>query len=371
MTPAYLDHNATAPLRPEALAAMTEVLAGPGNASSIHRFGREARKRIEAARAAVAALVAVPPEQVIFTSGGSEANNLALRGADAASLIVGATEHEAVLQPAHGAGLPMRLLPVLADGRADLVALERLLAELPRPALVALMLANNETGVIHPVAEAAAIARAAGATLHCDAVQAAGRLPLDLAALGATTLSLSAHKIGGPQGVGALIVAPGHDVDPLIRGGGQEMGRRAGTENVAGIVGFGVAARLARAEIGQWAEVAALRDRYEAALRAVCQGAPVYGAEAPRLPNTSLVGMPGVSAETQVMAFDLDGLAVSSGAACSSGKVRPSHVLLAMGVPQDAAREAIRASFGRATTADEVDRLIAAWTTLWRRRTAA
>lgn len=371
MNPAYLDHNATAPLRPEVLAAMTEVLTGPGNASSIHRYGREARKRIETARAAVAALVAVAPDQVIFTSGGSEANNLALRGADAAALIVGATEHEAVLQPAHSAGRPMRLLPVLADGRADLAALERLLAELPKPALVALMLANNETGVIHPVAEAAALAAAAGAILHCDAIQAAGRLPLDLKALGAASLSLSAHKIGGPQGVGALIVAPGHDLDPLIRGGGQEMGRRAGTENVAGIVGFGVAAGLAMAETGQWEAVAALRDRYEAAVRAVCQGAPVHGADAPRLPNTSLVGMPGVSAETQVMAFDLEGLAVSSGAACSSGKVRPSHVLLAMGVPTDAAREAIRASFGRNTTAAEVDRLVAAWTTLWRRRAAA
>lgn len=371
MTPAYLDHNATAPLRPEVLAAMTEVLGGPGNASSIHRFGREARKRIEGARATVAALVNVAPDQVIFTSGGSEANNLALRGPEVASLIVGATEHEAVLQPAHGAGLPMRLLPVLADGRADLAALERLLAELPRPALVALMLANNETGVIHPVAEAAAIARGAGAILHCDAIQAAGRLPLDLAALGATSLSLSAHKIGGPQGVGALIVAQGHDLDPLIRGGGQEMGRRAGTENVAGIVGFGTAARLAAAEIGQWTEVAALRDRYEAAVLAACPAAPVHGVAAPRLPNTSLIGMPGVSAETQVMAFDLEGLAVSSGAACSSGKVRPSHVLLAMGVAPEGAREAIRVSLGRGTTGPEVDRLIAAWTTLWRRRAAA
>ena len=354
----YLDHNATTPLRQAALAAMAEVLTEVGNPSSIHRFGRAARKRVEAARDSVARLVGAQPADVVFTSGGSEANNLALKGLRAAGVLVSAIEHPSVLNAAPDAPR----VPVRGDGTVDLGALEGMLAECPKPALVALMLANNETGVIQPVAEAARIAHAYGAKLHCDAVQAAGKVAVDIEWLGADTLSLSAHKLGGPQGVGALIVRPGARLGALIAGGGQEHGLRAGTENVAGIVGFGIAADAARTELDAYARTAALRDDMERNV-----GARVFGAEAPRLPNTSQIAMPGVPAETQVIAFDLDGIAVSAGSACSAGKVEPPYVLAAMGVPDREATTAIRVSLGRDTTRNEIERFIAAWRALYRR----
>ena len=354
----YLDHNATTRLRAEALAAMADALAETGNPSSVHGAGRAARKRVEAARAQVARLVGADARDVVFTSGGSEANNLALKGARAARILVSAIEHPSVLNAAPDA----EQVPVGADGTVDLAALERMLADGPDTALVALMLANNETGVIQPVAEAARLAHAHGASLHCDAVQAAGKIAVDVAALGADTYALSAHKLGGPQGVGALVVRPGAAVRAQISGGGQESGLRAGTENVAGIVGFGVAAACALNELAEYGKTAALRDHMEQSL-----GARVFGAESPRLPNTSQLAMPGVAAETQVIALDLAGFAVSAGAACSSGKVAAPYVLTAMGVPDREAAMAIRISLGRDTTGEEIARFIAAWRALHQR----
>jgi cysteine desulfurase len=373
MTPvAYLDYNATAPVRPAAAAAVAAALEAAGNASSVHAPGRAARRRIEDARERVAALVGAAPANVVFTSGGTEANALALTGSDATRLLVSAVEHDSVLRNAPGA----TPIPVDRNGVVDLAALDRLLAE-PRgeTCLVSLMLANNETGVIQPVAEAAAIARAHGARMHCDAVQAAGKIAVDIAVLGVDMLTLSAHKIGGPQGVGALVLRDGMTLAPLLKGGGQERGRRAGTENLPGIAGFGAAAAAALADLaaGAPARIAALRDGLEAALAApaAIQGAVIHGAGAARLPNTSCIGLPGRSAETQVMALDLAGVAVSSGAACSSGKVRASHVLGAMGLSAADAGCAIRVSFGWASTQDDVDRFVAAWGALAARGVAA
>jgi cysteine desulfurase len=364
---AYLDHNATAPLRPGARDAVIAALDLVGNPSSVHGFGRAARKLVEDARGRVAALVGAVPAQVVFTAGATEANNQALAGAGRRRLLVSAIEHDSVLQTAEAA----ERIPVRPDGVVDLGALERLLGEGGGPALVCLMLVNNETGVIQPVAEAARIARAAGALLHCDAVQAAGRIPIDMRGLGADLLSLSAHKIGGPKGIGALVLRDGLAVAPLLRGGGQEHRRRAGTENVPGIAGFGAAAEDALAGLPEAGRLAELRDGIEARLRAAAPVAVLHGAGAPRVSNTSCISMPGVPSETQLMALDLAGVAASSGSACSSGKVRPSHVLAAMGVPEPVAASALRVSLGRETTRAEADLFVEAWTALWRRRRAA
>ena len=306
------------------------------------------------------------PAHVVFTSGGTEANNLALAAASGRRIVVGATEHDSVLGAAPGADLA----PVGPDGVLDLDAFEALLARDPAPGLVSIMLANNETGVIHPVAAAARLAHASGTLVHCDAVQGAGRLALDMAALGADLLTLSAHKLGGPQGVGALVMADDLDFAPIILGGGQERGRRAGTEAVPAIAGFGVAADLARVAADDSARLAALRDRMETALLALAPGARVYGAGAARLANTSCISMPEVPSETQVMALDLAGIAVSAGAACSSGKIQPSHVLRAMGVPAAEASTAIRISLGWNSEAADIERLIEAWQQLYTRTRA-
>lgn len=365
----YLDYNATAPIRPEAAAALQAALAAPGNASSVHGFGRAARKRVETARAQVAALVGAAPAQVIFTGSGTEANNLALNAVpagDAARILVSAGEHDSVLAAAPRA----ERIPLASDGRVDLERLAALLEAGPRASLVSVMLANNETGVIQPLAEVARLARAQGALLHCDAVQAAGKVALDMAALDADLLSLSAHKLGGPQGVGALVVRDGITLRPLLRGGGQERRQRAGTENVAGIAGFGAAAAMARRDLDQSAGLARLRDHLEAEVRALCPTVTVHGAAAPRLPNTACLSMPGVAAETQVMALDLAGVAVSAGSACSSGKVQASHVLQAMGVPEAEAGRAIRVSLGWASRAADIGAFVAAWSALYSRRSA-
>ena len=360
----YLDWNATAPLRPAAAAAMTATLAQCGNPSSVHRWGRAARQRIEASRTAAAALVGAAPENVVFVSGGTEANHLALRGTGCERVLVSAVEHDSVLRAAAGA----EEIPVDRDGVVRLDALARMLAADKRPSLVSVMLANNETGVLQPVAEIAALAHARGALLHCDAVQAAGRMPLDMTALGADLVSLSAHKLGGPMGVGALIVADGLDLSPLLRGGGQERRRRAGTENTPGIAGFAAAAEAALAEIAAYDRVRALRDALEAEIGALAPDAVVIGAAVPRLPNTSAIAMPGTPAETQVIALDLDGVMVSAGAACSSGKVGPSHVLAAMGLAPEIASAAIRVSLGWASSEADIGRFVEAWTVLYRRR---
>ena len=355
----YLDYNATAPVRPEVVEAIARALDSPGNASSVHGSGRAARLALERARAAVAALVGARPDAVLFTSGGTEANNQALASVRGPCL-VSAIEHDSVLQAAPDA---LRL-PVDAQGRLDLDRLGERVAAI-RPALISVMLANNETGVLQPVGEVVALARRHGILVHSDAVQAAGKVTLDAGALGVDFLSLSAHKLGGPQGVGALVLGAGIEPAALLRGGSQERRRRAGTENLPGIVGFGRAAELALEDTGFAARTAALRDRLEAGVRAVAPGARIYGAGALRLPTTSCLAMPGVGNETQLIALDLAGIHVSTGSACSSGKVGPSHVLAAMGVAPAEAASAIRVSLGWASTEADVDRFVAAWTRLY------
>ncbi len=367
----YFDWNATAPLRPQAATALADALAVAGNPSSVHAEGRAARRLVERAREQVAALVGAQPGNVFFTSGGTEANMLALAPAietaqDKRSrdrLLLSAIEHSSVRTGGRFAAAVVEDVPVKPDGRVDLDALGAALARTARP-LVSLMLANNETGVVQPAAEAAAITHAAGGLLHVDAVQGPGRIPCDIAALGADLLTISAHKLGGPKGVGALVRRADdiHFPEPLIRGGGQERGLRAGTENVAGIVAFGAAAAAVREQwLAEAERVRGLREALEAGLRAITPRAVIFGEAAERLPNTTLFALEGMKAETAVIAFDLEGIAVSSGAACSSGKVQPSHVLAAMGVSPALLRGAVRVSLGWTTTEADIERFLTAW----------
>lgn len=358
---AYLDHNATSPLRPAAFEAMSEALRAGGNPSSVHKAGRTARAAVERARRQVAELVGALPAEVIFTSGGTEANNMALRGAGRRRLLVSAVEHESV----RNAAPDSEVIPVDAEGVVDLAALELALARPSQPALVSVMLANNETGVVQPVADVVRLAHGAGALIHCDAVQAAGKLSLSVHGLGVDYLSLSAHKLGGPTGTGALVVRSGVPFASDRKGGAQEASRRAGTENVPGIVGFGAAAEEALRGL----DVGAMHDRLELALVQIASGARVFGAGARRLGNTTCVSMPGVAAETQVMALDLAGVCISAGSACSSGKVHRSAVLTAMGVPTAEAATAVRISSGWNTEWIDIERLIAAWRDLYIRVT--
>jgi len=362
-TETYLDWNATTPLRPEAAAAMSAVLARCGNPSSVHRWGRAARQGVEHARSAVGALLHAPAEGVVFVSGGTEANHLALLGSGRGRILVSAVEHDSVLRAVPEA----ERIPVDHDGVVTLDTLDRLLSDDPRPALVSIMFANNETGVVQPVAAISAIARAHGALFHCDAVQAAGKISLDAGAIGADLVTLSAHKLGGPLGIGALVVTGELELTPLLRGGGQERGRRAGTENLVGIAGFAAAAGAAVEEIAVYDSVRELRDALEAGVLSVAPEAAVLAAGAPRLPNTAAIAMPGVSAETQVIALDLDGVMVSAGAACSSGKVGPSHVLEAMGLGPDLVGSTIRVSLGWNSSEGDVAHFLRAWTALYRR----
>ncbi|MDI4656287.1 cysteine desulfurase family protein [Xanthobacter autotrophicus] len=369
---AYLDHNATSPLRREARAALLAALEGVGNASSVHADGRAARARIEAARGEVARLVGASPRGVVFTSGATEAAALALHPAVEMDgrpkpchvLLMGAVEHPAVLRGHRFPAEAVEVLPVDGTGRLDLGALEAALARhaaAGRRALLALMAANNETGVVQPVAEAARLVRAHDGVVFCDAVQAAGRLPLDMAALGVDFLSLSAHKMGGPQGAGALVAGPDDRTPALIAGGGQERSRRAGTENSPAIAGFGAVARVARADLAAEASrLATLRDGLERAVLAGVPDAEVIAFGAERLPNTSTLTFAGLRAETLVIALDLAHVSVSAGSACSSGKVGASHVLSAMGVPEDRAAGAIRLSLGWSSTRQDVDEAVAA-----------
>ena len=358
MPACYLDHNASQPLRPAARAALLAALEGEGNAASVHAFGRAQRRHLEQARAAVAALAGLPPAAVVFTSGATEANNLALKGLPAASLLLGGGEHPSALAAAPAAGR----LPLTADGLIEPGVLAAALTALPAPTLVAIQAANNETGVLQPLALLAPQVRAAGGWLHVDAVQAAGRLPRALWADGADSLALSAHKLGGPQGAGALLLARDAPLTAQLAGGGQERRRRAGTEPVALLAGFGAAAaEAADRQAAEAARLLALRERLEAGLRRISAATVIFGAGAPRLPNTTAFAVPGVAAETALAALDLAGVALSSGSACSSGKVEPSHVLAAMGVAPGLARCALRASLGWSSTAAEVDRFLAVW----------
>ena len=368
----YLDHNATTPLDPRVLEAMLPVLReGFGNPSSLHWYGQQARARLDEARAEAARLVGATPSEIVFTAGGTEADNMALRGAvlgqsrpgppggareGRRKIVVTAIEHHAVLNTARALaaeGFALETARVGEDGAVDLDDLRAKTDE--TTALVAVMLANNETGVVQPAAEAARVAHAAGALFHCDAVQAAGKVPIDVRALEADTLALSAHKFYGPKGVGILYVRRGTRLAPWVRGGSQERSRRAGTENVAGIAGLGRAATLALDDLAAEApRLSALRDRLEARLLGI-PGARRNG-DGTRVPNTANVSFEGIEAESLLMALDLAGIAISTGAACAAGAVEPSHVLRGMGLPMERVQGSIRLSLGRSTTAEAVDR---------------
>jgi cysteine desulfurase len=378
---AYFDWNATAPLTAAAREAMAKAMDLAGNPSSVHAPGRAARAVIDQAREKILGSLGRPRANLVFTSGGTEANALALSGPIHAAaqkgeritrIIVTAIEHDCVLATAKHlessvAGVRLTVVAPNADGRIDPQAIGAALMEGKGRALVALMLANNETGVIQPVAECVAVAKSYGALIHCDAAQAWGRIPIDMGALGVDTLALSAHKAGGPKGAGALIVREGLTVAPQMLGGGQEFGLRAGTQNVPAIAGFGAAAEL---RLGDWEKLGARRDALERELMAAAPHAVVYGQNVARLPNTICIGFRGLPAETQVIALDMDGVAVSAGAACSSGKVRASHVLSAMGVSPEAAGAAIRISFGPSTSDEGFARLRKSWGALARRALA-
>ena len=361
----YLDYNATAPLRREAKSAMIAALDVVGNASSVHAEGRRARGIIEAARDNVARLVGAKPSEVVFTSGASEANAWVM-AQPWATVLTSGIEHDSVLAQARATAAEVVTISAGADGvvRVEEIAEHVLKRGIRAPAVVALQMANNETGVIQPVAEAAEFARSHGLAVHTDAVQAAGRIPIDFASLGVDTLAVSAHKFGGPKGIGALVIRDHLDLVPLLRGGGQERRRRAGTENLAAIAGFGAAAAAALAELDKAAAIAALRDALEAQIRSISPRAIVVGESAPRLCNTTALALPGRLAETLVIRLDLAGIAVSAGSACSSGKVGASHVLEAMGVAPDIAAGTIRISLGQTTTKDDIAAFAAVWKTI-------
>lgn len=367
-TRVYLDWNATTPLRPEARAAMAAAFDLVGNPSSVHAEGREARRLVEEARAELASAVGAVPRNVVFTSAGTEANALALSpglrgpsGGPVERLLVSAVEHASVLAGGRFPGATIGLVQVTRSGVVDLEHLKAQLNNGP-PALVSVMAANNETGALQPVADVAGIVHEAGGLLHVDAIQALGKIPFDIRDVGADLATFSAHKIGGPKGIGALVVAEGIvGLEPVLRGGGQELNRRAGTENVAGIAGFGAAVKAALQTLREDAEhMATLRNRLENGIREIAD-ATIFSEEVERLPNTVLFTAPGLKAETAVIGFDLEGVAVSSGSACSSGKVQPSHVLSAMGFDPVVAQGAVRLSLGWSTEPDDINRALEAW----------
>jgi cysteine desulfurase len=357
----YLDHNATTPLDPRVLDAMTAVLRSDfGNPSSLHWFGQRARAALDVARAQVAALVGATANEIVFTGSGTESDNMALRGVAGMGregrrkILYSAVEHHAIVNTGKALleeGLPTEAIRVGGDGRVDLEDLDRRLDE--PTALVSIMLANNETGVVQPVAEVARRARAKGALVHCDAVQAGGKIPIDVRALDVDLLTVSAHKFYGPKGAGALYVKRGTRLKALLRGGAQEKNRRAGTENVAAIVGMGEAAALAVAAMpAEAAREAAVRDSLEAQLLAIAGS--IRNGDGPRVPNTTNISFDGIEAESLLMALDLAGIAVSTGAACAAGAIEPSHVLRAMGLPMPRIEGSIRLSIGRGTTLEDV-----------------
>lgn len=349
---AYLDYNATAPTRPEVIAMVSELMASPHNASSVHSYGREARKAVETAREQIAALVSAPATQVIFNSGATEGNNTILNHFKDERILVSSIEHPSVLEAAPSAAR----IPVTKDGIVDLDALDILLRE-QKTGLVSVMAVNNETGVIQPLKDISAIVHKHGALLHCDAVQAAGRIPFAINEYGIDFLTLSSHKLGGPQGVGAIVLGFCGITPVFIHGGGQEKSARAGTENVAGIAGFGLAAELAQNNLQNYAALSTLRDQIEAEILK-SQGVIIHGLNAPRVANTVLFSLPGTSSETLMMAFDLEGIALSNGSACSSGKVEKSHVLAAMHTIDEGT---LRVSLGWNSTQADVDAFITAW----------
>jgi len=360
----YLDHNATTPLKPEVRDMMLQKLSFPGNASAIHKAGRTARRDIEDARQKIARLVNAGPQTVIvFTSGATEANNLVLKGSGCERVPVSATEHPSVLQ----ARADKEIIPVLPSGIVDLDALDKMLEGNHRSTLISVMLVNNETGIIQPLDKVMEIAKKRGALVHTDAVQAAGRLPLDLQKLGVDYLTLSAHKIGGPQGVGCLVISNCVSVAPQISGGNQEKNMRAGTENVAGIVGFGVAAELAVRDMAEFQKLSVLRDKLEGELIKIAPTIRFFGKDVTRVANTTMFSLPGISSETQLIALDLAGICVSNGSACASGTVKASHVLKAMGVSDAEAGSSLRVSLGWNSSEKDVECFIQKWAEMYER----
>ena len=374
----YADHNATTPMRPEAREAMLRAAEIGANPSSIHGAGRKARRVLETARKQVAAAIGASAQDVVFTSGGTEASALALQGAarklegKQVTLLLTKLEHSAVRDNAAASGLPTKTIPVLANGTLDLEALRTEVAALQDAGhmpFLALMLANNETGVIQPVAEAAQIVREAGGLTHCDAVQGLGKIQVNTLLLGVDFLALSAHKCGGPAGVGALWVRPGAPLIPLMLGGGQERSLRSGTENLLGIAAFGAAAEASVAALDEMQALADRRDAMEARLKSEA-GVTIFGETTARLPNTSCFAQPAFSSDTQVMAMDLEGVCISAGSACSSGKVKVSGVLSAMGVSDALASCAIRISFGWNSVPEDFEAVADAWLKVTARRKA-
>lgn len=361
----YLDYNATTPVRPEVVARMAKLLAEPHNASSVHFYGREGKKYLENAREAVAQAVNAWKNEIVFASCGTEVNNAVLRGESGRRILVSAIEHSSIAKTVPEA----ERIPVDARGIVRLDALQEILARDSRPVLVSVMLANNETGVIQPVGEVVKLCRAWGgdALVHTDAAQALGKIPVDFSMLGVDMMTLSAHKLGGPQGAAALVVRNDLPIRPLLTGGGQELGRRAGTENVAAISGFGVAVQLVENDAAHWRNLRGWLDAMEAEILAHAPNAIVFGRDVERLPGTSCVAMPGVGSETQLMAFDLAGVAISAGSACSSGKIEASHVIKAMGYGQEVAATAIRISGGWGTTEEDTRKAAAEWKKLYDR----
>jgi len=363
----YLDYNATALVRPEVQTAVAEVMANGGNPNAVHAWGRRARAGVETARARVADLVGVDATAVIFSSGGTESNAQGVASALAGGckrLIVSATEHPCVAEAAAMSGAPVETWPVDADGVVDLDWLAEALKR-PGRAAVALHHANNESGVIQPIETVAALVRAADGWLHVDAIQSAGKVPVDMRALDADTLTLSSHKLGGLQGVGALVLKPGREAVRILHGAGQERGLRAGTENTPGIVAFGVAAQCAMRDLEQ--DHSAWRDAAQARVKAA--GAVIVGERAPRLPNTLFMAAPGWDSPQQLITLDLAGVMVSAGSACSSGKTKPSKTMLAMGL-EDVATHAIRVTGGWGTTEADWMRFADAWIAAWNARAA-
>lgn len=356
--PVYLDYNATAPIRPEVSERMAEVMAKPLNPSSVHRSGRAAKSLLEQSRRVIADALSCWPGELVFTASGTEANNMALRGLPGRMVAISATEHASIMKTVPEAAQ----IPVDASGLLSLEALEQWLAAQETSALVSVMLANNETGVIQPISEIATLVHRYGGLLHCDAVQALGKIPVDVNLLGVDMLSLSAHKLGAAAGTGALFISQTLELAPLLRGGGQELSRRAGTENVAGAAGFAKAVELAAGERDHLQALRGWFDAMEAQAQAIYPDQSlILGSETARLPNTTCLRMPGVSAETQLMHFDLSGFAISAGSACSSGRIEASHVARAM-LGEQATDEVIRISGGWNTTEQD----IAAFTEAWR-----
>lgn len=353
----YLDCNATAPVRPQVIDLMGQILAEPGNASSVHGAGRQARKHVEDARGQIARAFAVGPQQVIFNSGATEGNNTIIKGFAGRRILISAIEHASLVD----SGVDAETIPVTADGIVDLAALERMLTQTPGTALVSVMMVNNETGVIQPVAEIAKLAKAHGALFHTDAVQALGRIAFTRESVGADFITVSSHKLGGPQGAGAIIMAPKAPLPKLIHGGGQERRQRAGTENIAAIAGFGLAVEIAMQEMTQYQGLATLRDKIESALNSGTNSVRIHGKDVSRVANTTSFSLTGSTSETLLLALDLEGIAISSGSACSSGTVKPSHVLTAMGIGTQEAGCALRVSLGWNTSEQDVEDFISAW----------